>query len=897
MDIVRNFSRIAFGCAFPRAGRALVLAAVCAFAYRANSEVCYYLPDGTGTWADPTRWKDGKVPAEGDAAEISDGTACVTEGDSAVVSRVAAITLQSRTAVIEFNVENDFHVPNRIIGKGKIVKKGKGRLFLDAPYENFYYTTEGIEVNDGELYLVERPASEIPGGQIEQKHFVYGPLTVNAPGKLFLRPTGYSYTCGISGDGIITNTSTTAWQLYFETNATDKAGAAYSFSGILSPNVHPTFIGVERQDFLSDLPYGYTVRNAQGTVGVYKFGNQDEPGSLGTARLGLQANATDKPFRFIYLGMGEKTTKQFRVFGANPGFIIDGGAHGGLELSGELYLTYGINKSQALILDGSNATPCRLSGDIKETRDNSEYVNVAKASSAIIKRGSGTWRLAPALKYQGVVAVESGVLEAEALAEKGTYCSLGDSTILLEPVSGKSREELKEVPYAVLLGDGTFDGNQTGTLSYVGEKALDLDTRAIALSGSGRLRNATGLPFAWTGITSSGEGNHALHLDGEGSENRVISVTNGLGKITVVKEGTGTWTLDGDIDVSRLESRNGVLDVHLRRDWKYYRFNIKKVWGSEQGYHDMLFNYLAFFDANKNCRSSGLVYNKKANGKIENLSYGEVAYCSDTYKEGDNGTRTLSNAFIDDTSSNWNCCQVDSENKTINIDPDNESTWVRIYMRLIPGAPVASYDLRSATRSTGTTGNGNKNTWGVDNRMPKAWSLEGSMDGVEWELLSENEDVVDKVVEYGVSHHYTASANLWMSTKDKQKSTGYEVEQVEITEGIKMSSVESVAVSGGGTLLVDATLGTSGLCVDFASASGVIDGVSFNEEGVIEIKNYESGKTRMEIGIDFNNCSGVANFANWAIKENGRITSKKKLVAASNGRLYVVSGGMTVIVR
>jgi hypothetical protein len=125
------------------------------------------------------------------------------------------------------------------------------------------------------------------------------------------------------------------------------------------------------------------------------------------------------------------------------------------------------------------------------------------------------------------------------------------------------------VPYAVLLGNGTLDGNQVGTLSYTGEKAMYLNTRATALSGSGRLRNATGLPFIWTGITSSSEGDHALHLDGEGNENRVMSVTNGLGKITVVKEGTGTWTLDGDIDVSRLESRNGVLDVHLRRDWKY----------------------------------------------------------------------------------------------------------------------------------------------------------------------------------------------------------------------------------------------------------------------------------------------------------------------------------------
>jgi hypothetical protein len=135
-----------------------------------------------------------------------------------------------------------------------------------------------------------------------------------------------------------------------------------------------------------------------------------------------------------------------------------------------------------------------------------------------------------------------------------------------------------------------------------------------------------------------------------------------------------------------------------------------------------------------------------------------------------------------------------------------------------------------------------------------------------------------------------------MSTK-KNVSTGYGVKKVEITAGVKMSSVDSVAVSGGGTLLVDTTLGTSRLCVDFASSSGVIDGISFNEDGVVEVKNYESGNTRMEIGITFNNCSGHANLANWAIMENGRITTKKKLVAASNGRLYVVSGGMTVIVR
>ena len=82
MDIAKKTSRTASGSAFPRAGRAFALAAFCAIAYSAKAEVCYYLPDGTGAWADPSRWKNGKVPAKDDTAEISDGTACVMDADS-----------------------------------------------------------------------------------------------------------------------------------------------------------------------------------------------------------------------------------------------------------------------------------------------------------------------------------------------------------------------------------------------------------------------------------------------------------------------------------------------------------------------------------------------------------------------------------------------------------------------------------------------------------------------------------------------------------------------------------------------------------------------------------------------------------------------------------------------
>lgn len=879
MDIVRNFSRIAFGCAFPRAGKVLVLAAVCAFAYRANSEVCYYLPNGTGAWAEPSRWKNGKVPAENDTAEISDGTAYVTDADSEVVARVGAITLQSRTAVVEFNIESDFHVPNRIIGKGKIVKNGKGRLFLDAPYENFYHTTEGIEVNDGELYLVERPAGEIPGGQIESKHFVYGPLTVNAPGKLFLRPTGYSETCGISGDGVITNTSTTVWQLYFNTNETVKAGTAYSFSGILSPNIDPTFIGVERQDFLSVNPYSHSIRCTHGTVGVARFGNQGEAGSLGTARLGVQVNSTGIPFRFVYLGAGEKSTRQFRVFGANPGFVIDGGAFGGLEIAGDIYLTYGINKSQALILDGSNAAPCRLSGNILEAHNNKEFANVTdKISSTIVKRGSGTWQLAPILNFQGVVAVEGGVLEAEKIEEKGTYCSLGDSTIPLEPISGKAREDLREMPYAVLLGDGTLDGDQVGTLSYTGTKALDLYTRTIALSGAGRLRNSSeGLPFAWTGITSSGEGEHALHLDGAGTENRAISVTNGTGKITVVKEGLGTWTLDGDVDVSALDVRGGVLDVRQRQAWRFYRFNVKKLWGDSES--SMVITRLAFFGEDKSCLNLGLVRNKKADGNIAKLEMGEVAFWKNVYEEGvndDGSKRSIDNIFLE----NSQLCQIFQGNVT--PSPDREDSWIRFVMRPIPGQSMVKYDICGATRGT-------KNDDKPNGRLPKIWTLDGSMDGVNWtEISAPAEDQPHA--------KYDEKPYLWVSSKTQDYRTGFAI-PAGPEGGAIMSSVDSVAVSGGGTLNVSSPVTTARLRCDPAAGGGTVKGIVFAKSGVVELLNFAGGNTKTLLPVAFDGCDGVGNIAKWAVETDGRISSKMKVTVASDGKLFVTSIGMTVIVR
>ena len=147
---------------------------------------CYYRTNGSGTWEDASRWDGGKVPQSGDVVCITNGTARATAADISVLTRIYAITLLRTNDVIEFDLDVDYHHPTRIIGKG---------------FSKLYLTTGGIEVNGGELHLVEVDTTD-------KNPFTYGPLTVNAPGKLFLRPGGASYTPGISGDGVITNTST-----------------------------------------------------------------------------------------------------------------------------------------------------------------------------------------------------------------------------------------------------------------------------------------------------------------------------------------------------------------------------------------------------------------------------------------------------------------------------------------------------------------------------------------------------------------------------------------------------------------------------------------------------------------------------------------------------------------
>ena len=818
---------------------------------------CYYLTNGSGTWADATRWSGGHVPESGDVVRITNGTARVTAADLPILEQVYATVVVNKGDVLEFDIDVDYHHPTRIIGKGKVVKNGSGALYLDEKFSKLYNTDGGMEVNDGELHLVEVDTTD-------QNEFMYGPFVVNAPGKLFLRPGGTSSTPGISGDGLITNISTTAQELYLITNVTANAGRTYSFSGIVSPKVQLTVKGTERQDMLADNPYALTVRAATGVIGVKKFGDAGAVGSIGTANnIWINSSSTLEAPRFLYLGdEGETTSKSFRMNTSPRGVVFDGGANGGLKLTGDFYLTRNLSTMTQLILDGSNTTACTFASKALEHQTDTAL------ATHIVKRGTGTWRLnaVNSTELRGGITVEKGTLEAQTIANAGTQCALGKATVLQSAYWG-AKDASKNVPWAILLGDGTMPDDLThaGTLSYVGISAVDCSTRLIALNGAGRLRNGSAVALKWSGVTSSCVGDHALVLDGSGASDEAFCVTNGPGRITVVKEGVGTWTLDRDLDVSGFDVRGGTLDVRVSRRYAYYRFNVKELWGAEE--LSVQVSRIALFAEDGTCRNLGLTENTGAVGAPALLQPGQFAYWTSGYVGG----RPLENVFVENDGENDICTVYNSAAGSVPILAD-DSTWIRFIMRPESGAAITRYDICAGTV------NGSGST--PYKREIKTWSIEGSQDGVTWKELS------------AVTNNPNASIEklVWYSNRSTTRSAtdGYAI-AAEGTDFVKPTQVDFISVASNGTLKVDKPLVAGGICCDIADGGGTVQGFAFPAAGTLRVTG--AGKDMILLPITFTDCTGLANLSNWALYLDGQRVTTRRIRVTSGGRVYVTSRG------
>ena len=819
---------------------------------------CYYLTNGSGSWADATRWSGGHVPESGDVVRITNGTARVTAADTNILAKIASTVVVNKDDVLEFDIDVDYHHPTRIIGKGKVVKNGSGALYLDEKFSKLYNTDGGMEVNDGELHLVEVDTTD-------QNEFMYGPFVVNAPGKLFLRPGGTSSTPGISGDGLITNISTTARELYLITNVTANAGRTYSFSGIVSPKVQLTVKGTERQDMLADNPYALTVRAATGVIGVKKFGDAGAVGSIGTANnIWINSSSTLEAPRFLYLGdEGETTSKSFRMNTSPRGVVFDGGANGGLKLTGDFYLTRNLSTMTQLILDGSNTTACTFASKALEHQTDTAL------ATHIVKCGTGTWRLnaVNSTELRGGITVEKGTLEAQTIANAGTLCALGKATVLQSAYWG-AKDASKNVPWAILLGDGTMPDDLThaGTLSYVGISTVDCSTRLIALNGAGRLRNGSAVALKWSGVTSSCAGDHALVLEGSGASDEAFCVTNGPGRITVVKEGSGTWTLDRDLDVSGFDVRGGTLDVRAVRRYVYYRFNVKDLWGDGQTM--LQISRIALFAEDGTCRNLGLTENTGAVGAPALLQPGQFAFWTSGYTEN----KPLARLFVENsaTPGDGDICAAYRVSVVPTVNDD--STWIRFVMRPESGGDITRYDICAGTI------NGSGST--PYPREIKTWSIEGSQDGVTWKELS------------AVTNNPNASINklVWYSNRSTTRSAsdGYAI-AAEGTDYVKPTEVDFISVASNGTLKVDKPLIARGIRCDVASG-GTVQGFTFPAAG--ELRVAGAGSDMTVLPITFTDCTGLANLPGWTLYLDGRLVTSRRIRVTAGGQVYVTSRGI-----
>lgn len=846
---------------------------------------CRVLSDsegGTGDWSQSTRWNGGQVPQQGDDINIY-SSITATDADMAILQRGAYIVARGMSVVLTIDVENDYTVSGEIDGPGKCVKCGSGSLTLN---KMSHQIVNGIVVEEGDLVLDNKCKVTLlsaQGGMVYANNngTYVETLDVRAPSVAYMPPSGHWIIGGLTGDGsLLRRPESTGNQQVIFSGASD--GRAFEFSGSVSPNLSFTISSSDGKKANQRLLKAESestgdFRFVDGVMGVAKIGNSGNAGSFGTSDVWMQCNGLDSAPTLLYLGTEPETTSRKFAFTSNPlgEMTLDAGAFGGVTFTGKFRLEgTGATSMMRMALTGSNmVNACQLTGEFAEPADAAVYMT---------KRGSGIWRFpatsAEKAKYKGVFAVESGTLEYESLAEAGSWCSLGFATLLHSPYSG-TRDDVKTVPYAYLLGNGgAADDADLATFSYVGSSDVDVATRPVALKGGARLRNATDRGFALVGVTSAQPGRNDLVLDGAGTDNRLVNVTNGVGSVGLVKEGVGTWTLEGRVDVTGgVAVKEGTLNLNpadpSRMTW--FRFTVKKLFGATDV--TTVLCHFGLFDVQHNDVALGVTYNADANGKTRTLlrpgqAAFETADCSGGMDGGKKDMNNLFKPYALDYTARW------SRGSKV-PDPDVPSTCPSLIIRLPASvtAPVVAYDMITGWYD------------GVDKPFhwtPTEWTVEGSVDGVTWTPIP-----LDAKTGWTKAK---SGGNYWLSDASPCSgvSAGFPVTTT-TGESAKPLALGALSVASSATLAVAGGATVSEW--DLSSGVGAVSGIAFAPAGTLKVTIPPSAGRTYSVSCDLQGCTGLENLKDWTLLVNGEPATKWSLLSASEGELVFTKAGLVLI--
>jgi len=221
-----------------------------------------------------------------------------------------------------------------------------------------------------------------------------------------------------------------------------------------------------------------------------------------------------------YIGAGDATDRQLTLGAGVSG--IDSSGTGAIGFTSTAPVTLAGAGNRTLTLTGTNTGDNLFSGLLSDP---------AGAKTALIKTGTGTWRLSnSASTYTGVTTISGGILAVDKMSNGGVASSIGASS---------------NAAANLVVGNGA-------TLRYTGsgdltDRQFTLDTGVtyIQSSGTGALLFTNTGPVTLLGANMA----RTIALGGTNKGNNTMGGTigdNGTGKTTLAKNDSGTWVLTGN---------------------------------------------------------------------------------------------------------------------------------------------------------------------------------------------------------------------------------------------------------------------------------------------------------------------------------------------------------------
>jgi autotransporter-associated beta strand protein len=386
------------------------------------------------------------------------------------------------------------------------------------------------------------------------------------------------------------------------------------------------------------------------------------------------------------------------------------------------------------------------------------------------------------------------------------------------------------------------------------------------------------------GVSSISASPCTLTLDGTNTFSVLSTITNGASALSVVKEGSGTWTLRNELAFSgSLAVKAGTLIVEAPdTPYSFFRLSIYYINSNFNNLSDtcIVGTEFALYDADGVRRNVGLSVPAANVAPAVTLLPGEASVDEPLSKIAypawlTNPTYWLPNFFDEDGSSTFLTATPYGAPSYANT-----SSWLTVSMRLPADSPaITSYDLMC-------NGGNTRRIWGYEVR--------GSTDGVTWDLLDDK----------GTNYCKLVTGQVWYSDSSSTVTGvrhGFSIASAPAydTNAVQLANVSGVSVAAGATLKATGTVTLPALTLDCANGNGTLDGFAFADTGVVNLVNFAPGAGVQHVPITFANMD-AATLAkvgghNWPVFVDGAIDLSKRVSLSADHATISTVGTLIMV--